>query len=103
MPAFVLGPISTFAEALSRCKRLGLRKMLVGSSSSGNVRCDGSLNRGVECAEIKTMAHWLGREHWKRGDLFTARSLWNFCPSGFGERASIRRAEANPDCVCSLV
>jgi len=78
MPAFVLSPISTFAEALSRCKSLGLRKMMVGLS--GRVRRDGLRETGAKCAEVETMAHWLEREQWKRGDLFTARSLWSFRP-----------------------
>lgn len=78
MPAFVLSPISTFAEALLRCKSLGLQKVMVGFG--GKVRRDGLRDTGAECAEVETMAHWLEREHWKRGDLFTARSLRSFRP-----------------------
>lgn len=78
MPAFVLSPISTFAEALSRCKSPSLRKMA--AALSGRVRRDGLRGSGAESAEVETMAHWLEREHWKRGDLYTARSLWSFRP-----------------------
>ncbi len=84
MPAFVLSPLTTFAEALSRCKSLGVLKRRV--ALSGSVRGDGLRDVGAQRAEVETMAHWLEREHRKRGDLFTARSLWIFRP-GAASRA----------------
>ena len=78
MPAFVLRPISTFAEALSRFKSLGLRKMIVGLSARDGR--DVLPDPDAEYVEVETMARWLEREHWKRGDLFAARSLWSVRP-----------------------
>ena len=78
MPAFVLNPISTFAEALSRCKSPSLRTMIV--AFGGSFRRNDPGDPGAEFVEVETMAYWLERERWKRGDLFTARSLWSFQP-----------------------
>ncbi len=85
MPAAIPSLSLMFAEALSRGKRPGVLKMMVGLR--GRVRRGDLRDPGAECAEVETMAHWLEREHWKRADLFTARSLWSFRPGvAFRER-----------------
>lgn len=85
MPAFVLNPISMFAEALLRCKSPGLQRMFVGFGA--RVRRNDSDGAGADVAEVDTMAQRLEHERWKRGDLphspALARRLWiTFIPDG---------------------
>jgi hypothetical protein len=85
MTALVPRSSLMFAEASLRSKRQGVPKLMFGLVR--RVRLGGLRDIGATSAEGERMARWLEREHWKRGDLCTARSLWNYRPrSAFRER-----------------
>ena len=85
MTALVPSSSLMFAEALSRSKRQGVLKLMFDLVL--RIRLGGLRDIGAKSTEGERMGRWLEREHWRRGDLCAARSLWNFQPgSAFHER-----------------